>query len=401
VVNRGAVVQGLGEKVALAADLTGAATIAEGEPGVSEPQAEVEQAQPVSQPGVYKVQSTEGKELVGMVIPNLIDIDGSTLPLVMFTNGSQTAVQGDILGIQAGKAWDLPGGEPGTGAGVFYTSDASGVIRATIPIDLHGGSYSGPDEPNTKVMVGQTFDGRPVEVSVQPNIQDIVGTPDGRMLVPEHWKWSPLGLSETVSLATSEEDTNKEAAARRALASVTVRCGGNDSFSIDGFPVEKVAEAERHMISLDGAMFLLAGLGVEQGYGMQKLAEAYGGARPVQVRVGRYIHTADEQIELAKEAAIKSLAATPDLRRSLIKEAAVVPDPTAVDTILSLGFINPENIMTFVSYLPTIEGSQNKICELLLASRLGLNDVPTSALEKAVRSVEEVLEGLKVLAFQG
>jgi hypothetical protein len=40
------------------------------------------------------------------------------------------------------------------------------------------------------------------------------------------------------------------------------------------------------------------------------------------------------------------------------------------------------------------------MCELLVASRLGLRDVPPSALEKAIRSVEEVIEGLKVMAFQ-
>jgi hypothetical protein len=68
--------------------------------------------------------------------------------------------------------------------------------------------------------------------------------------------------------------------------------------------------------------------------------------------------------------------------------------------VLSLGFINPQNIMTFVSYLPELDASQERLCELLVAARLGLTDVPTSPLEKAIKAVEEVLEGLKVLAFQ-
>ena len=77
-----------------------------------------------------------------------------------------------------------------------------------------------------------------------------------------------------------------------------------------------------------------------------------------------------------------------------------IVDPTAVDTVLSLGFVNPENIMSFVSYLPTIDDAQTKMCELLLAARLGLQDVPTTALERAVRSTEEAIEGLKIIAFQ-
>jgi hypothetical protein len=50
--------------------------------------------------------------------------------------------------------------------------------------------------------------------------------------------------------------------------------------------------------------------------------------------------------------------------------------------------------------MPAIDEAQLKMCELLLAARLGLRDVPVSALEKAVRTTEDVLEGLKVLAFQ-
>ena len=72
----------------------------------------------------------------------------------------------------------------------------------------------------------------------------------------------------------------------------------------------------------------------------------------------------------------------------------------AVDTVLWLGFINPENIGVFISYLPALDEAQKKMCELLLASRLGLRDVPTMALEKAIKATENSIEGLKVLAFQ-
>ena len=48
-----------------------------------------------------------------------------------------------------------------------------------------------------------------------------------------------------------------------------------------------------------------------------------------------------------------------------------------------------------------IEAVQQKLCELLVASRLGIPDVPVGALEKTVKSLEDVLEGLRVLAFSG
>ena len=146
-------------------------------------------------------------------------------------------------------------------------------------------------------------------------------------------------------------------------------------------------------------MFLLAGLGVEQGYGVTKLAHAMTGDRPEAVRIGRFITTAFEANLDALGSAREKLASIPQLKVDLVKEAAVITDPMAVDTVLSLGFINPENLMTFVSYLPQIDDAQMKLCELLLSTRLGLQSIPESALERAVRSTEEVIEGLKVIAF--
>ncbi|MFA5436038.1 MAG: hypothetical protein WC372_08385, partial [Candidatus Neomarinimicrobiota bacterium] len=131
---------------------------------------------------------------------------------------------------------------------------------------------------------------------------------------------------------------------------------------------------------------------------VQKLAQALN--EPVRVTTKRHIKLASEQDAYAQHRAAELHALVPQLRRDLMKEAAVITDPTAVDTVLSLGFINPENIMTFVSYLPSIDDTQSKLCDLLLASRVGVSDVSSSALERAVRSIEEVIEGLKVLAFQ-
>ena len=93
------------------------------------------------------------------------------------------------------------------------------------------------------------------------------------------------------------------------------------------------------------------------------------------------------------------LTRTPCLRQKLWKEASVISDPVAVDTVLSLGFLNPENIAAFVGYLPVIEEGERRLCELLIASRLGLRHIPTGALERAVRATEDVIAGLKEMAF--
>lgn len=393
ILDRGEVVRRYGAKIVLAADLSGAATVAEGATA-SERGESVTIPGPVGKAGLYKVQDNQGRELLGTVIPHLFDTDGTQIPLALFTNGSQSAVQDDIVGIPAGEATDLPSGEPG-GKGAFYTVQ-DGEILSTIPLDLQS-SYSMPGEAG--VHAGTTFDGRPVEVSVQPNIQVVVGTEEGRMLVPAHWKWMPLDKAESVSLA-SAEGSNKQASAKRMFAAVEVRCGGMDSFSLSGPVISKLASDETQFLSLDDTMFLLAGLGVEQNYGIKKLGEAFSNREPVLIKIGRSLKTAEEQKRASIARAAEVMQTYVSLRRPLFKEAAVIPDPTAVDTILSLGFINPENLLTFISYLPVIDDSQSKLCELLLAARLGLRDIPVSALEKSIRATEEIIEGLKVLAFQ-
>jgi hypothetical protein len=248
-------------------------------------------------------------------------------------------------------------------------------------------------------FVAETYDGRPVDVAVQPNIQVITMSPDGHVLIPEDFKWMPL-QGDQVALASHPDEMGKAASALRALVgSVTVRAGGHNSFSISGPPVEKLAHDDREFIDLDKAMFILGGLGADPHYAATKLAHAATYGRSVEVRCNRLLTTLSEARDTAKTAGKKTLEALPVLRRELFKEAAAIPDPVAVDTVLSLGFINPENMTHFITFLPTLEEAQSKLCELLVATRLGIRDIPTSPLEKSIKSVEEVIRGLKVMAF--
>lgn len=393
------IVRRFGEKIAMDVDLYEAVTIADGASAI-EGKTKKAAYSPVSTAGVYKVLDDAGKELVGYVIPNLLDVDGTPLPLALFTNGSQATVQSEVFGELAGAGSNLPVGPP-TGHGAFFEANHEGGIRATIPMIL---SASHAVEGGPATMVGETYDGRPVEVSVQPGIQEPTGTPEGKLIIPEHWKWTPMDQAAQVALAGGGEEEPQpeatEAEAEKAGSYVTVRSSG-DTFSFEGPAVEKLAYEDRNFLDIDGAMFLLAGLGVHQAYGATKLAHATTGHRPERVLVGRQIELYDELWSGSQKTAAVLHAQLPQLKKDLMKEAAFIPDPTAVDTVLSIGFINPENLMTFVSYLPSIDDSQTKLCELLLAARLGMQDVSASALERAVRSLEEVIEGLKVIAFQG
>lgn len=392
--DRGYIVRTFGEKVALAADMAGSVTLTEGEGAKASP--EENRAELVSSYGYYRVQDTGGGGLQGFVFPNLYDVDGTALPMALFTDGSHAAVQDSIVGERQTEdvpALPLSDQQP-SGHGCFVRQ-LDGAAEATIPMTISGG-YA---DDGHNLMQAETYDGRTLFVAQQPNIK-VPTMVDGTCLIPADYKWLPLGEQDDVELVSEVSGWGQQKEASREFASVMVRAGGEDSFSLDGFVLSKVAQKDKAFISLDDTLFLLGGLGTDLDYASQKLAEAVASWAPVRVKVARVITPLADARLSAQKSYEEKTASLPNLRVDLVKAAAFIPDPMAVDTVLSLGFINPENMMTFVSYLPQIDQTQSKLCEVLLAARLGLSDVPVSALEKTVKSLESTIDGLKVVAFQ-
>jgi hypothetical protein len=392
IVDRGEVVRRFGVKVAMDADTSGAVTVSDQE-GVTGEES-LNEIAPVTKPGFYKVKETTGKEHIGYVVPSLIDLSGELVPIALFTNGSVVAVQGEIWGEDVGEGTELPSGPVGND-GAFYQMGEDG-IEMTVPFNFQD-SYTFGTQP--KVFRGTTFDGRPSEVSVQPNLAGVTPVDNGRVLVPEDWNWLPLDGVDTVVLVGGEEADSLDPMDKASC--VHVRSDG-DSFSFEGVPLAKLGAAQTQWLALDDAMFLLAGLGVNQEHGVKKLAEAAAFKAPQSIRIGRVIEDGATHIKESMARAAELVEGMSAFKQPiLLKEATTFPDPTTVDTVLSLGFINPENVLSFVGYLPDLEDVQTKLCELLFSVRIGLKNIPQSALERAIRSLEETIEGLKVLGFQG
>ena len=394
IVDRGRLVKLAGAKIALDADMSGAVTTANGANVDRDlpPDAQPEQ---IKEFGIWKVQTTEGEELIGHVFPSLLDLDGQAMPVALFTDGAHTAVQADMAGVRVGETAPLFEGPP-EGQGIFYKISDGGEAVGTIPLTIQ--SKLGGDEG--EYMLAQTFEGRPVKITQQPGIE-IPTMAGDTCVIPIDWSWLPLGDSKSVQITEHAEDTGILAAGRKEACAVTIRSGGPNTYSLSGMPVEKLGYDQTQFLSFDDAVFLLSGMGVAPAYAQEKLACALTWQQPVQCRIGRVIETLQDNVNYAATKTAETLAGYVNLRRDLVKEAAAIPDPSAVDTVLSLGFINPENINIFIAGLPTIDETQQKMCELLLAARMGLPNLSASALEKAVKTTEEVYEGLKTLAFSG
>jgi hypothetical protein len=402
IIDRGELLRKFGADTAMEVEQHGSVT--GGEADIEADLPEKDQPSIISEYGIYKVQDTDGRQLIGFVFPNLLDLDGTALPLALFTNGSQSAMQGEIVGVRVSEGAALIEGPP-RGHGIFYTVMPNGKAVATIPLDIQAGLTQGEEAGGggASLMASSPLHGgQQVQVALQPNLKTVTQSGDA-MLIPDDWHWMPLEESDSVALVDKPdgfEQEMKTAGKVDPLSWIELRAGGADSFTISGIPVEKLADDQASFLSLDDALFLMVGLGIAPKYGIQKMGEALNWNEPVRIRTSRNIDSADSVLREISQKVAQNMSTFTALRHNLVKESAFVPDPSAVDTILSLGFVNSENILTFISYMPAIDEAQGKLCELLLASRLGVQDLNDAALERSIRGVETALEGLRTLAFQ-
>lgn len=389
-VDRGELVKIAGADTALLVDKAGSATATLEDRPVETDPIEEESPKLITEFGVYKVQDTDGNHLIGYVFPHLLDLHGDIVPLSLFTNGSHTALQGEVVGVRVGEGMSVINGTP-RGYGAFYKILPNGKAQAMVPLELVAGSI-GPDGQTG--LLGRTVEGEQIEVQLHEGLSRPVRSDEQHLLVPADWRWLPLEESKAVALAETPDQFSKVASA----LTVTLRSDGAGSFSLSGPAIDKVAEDQRSFVDVDDALFYLGAMGVHPEYAAKKLAQAMHAGVPVDMVARREIVPLEELRKEAQEKAASSKL--PNLRRDLVKEAAFLPDPMAVDTVLSLGFLNPENLITFVSYMPQLDETQRRLCELLLAARLGLKEVNEGALERAIRATEDVIEGLNVLSFQ-
>ena len=103
-----------------------------------------------------------------------------------------------------------------------------------------------------------------------------------------------------------------------------------------------------------------------------------------------------EFIRLEKVARIKDILAEeiPRLKIDLIKAASLIEDPEAVDTVLSLNFINRENLMAYVEDIAKFDDVVQRLCQLLVASRMGLKPIDEAAVKSAIEGLDGVVKGL-------
>lgn len=344
--------------------------------------------------GVYEVGTSSGSE-PALVFTTVTNLDGTPTDFTLVKTAGGHAFTEKLYGIPCTRvdnsikipAWsDLP-----RGLGVFI-KEASATLPLTIKFYEHAA------DGRTYAHFDSSFESGKILVS--PKIKDasgLVKMGQGTYAISPQGLTQFLPLGKKTTISENPEVVTKLANASREgkEVSITHRDG---EFTLSGSPV---APLDTRFVSEPEAVFYLGMVGVDPAVSRIKLANARSNKQD-KVFAPRTIRLASDQWEFAKKAAEGILSFIPEKDSSdiMLKIAAVLQDTKTVDAILGLNFLTPENVSLFVDNLPTFEETLSKLCELLIATQMGLNDIPESAVSRAIASLDTVVSGLELLRLR-
>lgn len=379
-----------GEDMVESADRFGAATMST-DPVVRS-KLEDEEIIPVERFGEYRVKTKDGKELLGWVFPSVLEYDGTSLPMALFTNGSESAIQEQIAGSLVGKSSNIVKGDP-EGYGFFYRVTQSGSVLAFVPTEITGKMQ---DEMG-QAITGETMLGEPIKIRFAEHLNEISQIGEGEVALPVDVRWAPLGDKVTPLIEEPEQFVKISHILKRADQVRIISDKSTWSFQ-GGAGLRKMAHQYREGLEGHDAMFIACSLGMEPQFALEQLVKA-AQLGSIVVDGCREVHLPHEKLGSARQEA-KELWESMPPRYLMLKEAAALDDITTVDKVLSINFLTPENIQSFIDYLPEFEETISRLASLLLTIRLGMQDVPESSVKNSMDRLDEVVEGLKKAVFR-
>lgn len=346
--------------------------------------------------GTYAVMSNTGVTVLGHVIPKVIDFDQKTVALKIFLGKTMQTMQPEIWGVRLDNGPSkVHGSLPCIGqTGTFvYQPEASHAL-CTIPVTVISVSSDGPCALTLKVT---DLMGRPLRLRLTPDMKiHRIALLNGEYILPGGMKWVPMSGFTSVS-SSAESYAVKTAGAKITDRPVSVFATGFNQFSMKG--VDKYASAlgwDRTNLHSYQAKFILAsmGCGEKQINGAIKHAQMQGKA---ELHNLKFPPLMAEKIAEKVPAAEKLIKLSKLLQRTLFKEASYIDNAQTVDALLALHFVNPDNIAKFVGKIPQLKSAISTLASCLLASRVGMKEIPEDAASTSMHRLIEVVEGLEKL----
>ncbi|KKN98597.1 hypothetical protein LCGC14_0147090 [marine sediment metagenome] len=346
-----------------------------------------------------------GRSTIGMYFNRIVDFDNVLLPVCLFTNLSQYSYQESIAGDSLKKLYlDDRGSKklfkiPAAGdLGVFVVDENKATNYdsvVTIPLKI----VTVIRDLGATKYVCTTIEDNPVTLIPDSNVTKFMATGEGSYLYPSELKFLPIG-TQPVGLIKDSAEFDKIASLEGVSRRVVIKSSGG-SYTLSGNPVDTLDSKDKEFLNKEAARMVLGAAGFSSSMSNPVLDTA-DRTRRTQYLDGavRIVNPPMSKVAKIKEAIQPVYEFTNKLKRNLVKEAAVVPDEASVDAILSLSFINPDNINVFIESLPQLKVIQSRLSELLIGVRLGIPSIPESAVRRAITAIDEVMKGLSVLEQQ-
>ena len=374
---------------------------------------------PVTQFGVYKVITSNNEQMVGWVFPFVLSFEMQKVPMKLFSDGTSYAMHGEIPGVLVGNNLSLPSERP-QNRGAFYVIK-NGRAFAFAPVEIMGEQPT-PDG-GVMYMCKTILGGNMVQLIKVQGLQAATVMGEDQYGIPMESKWLPFKqqsnpLVEDAVQATQrgnmyamqmiqqaqaaqmqaqqQQQEGKKGQKKQASLVATIRATQDSTYTLSGAPFEKIAREHTHFLDKGDAVWMMALAGVEPEYTEEKLAHLVHHGGYVQVPVFRELTPPRMNIE--------KISAREDLVDSfkifLAKEASALGDPMIADTLLALNFLSSKNLTMFMGYIPKLEETLHAVVNLLLASRIGLKEVPEQACVSAIHGIEGVIQGIKMIMLK-
>jgi hypothetical protein len=344
----------------------------------------------------FAVKTKTGVTVVGCVIPKVIGFEQDPVDLKIFLGKTFQTIQPDIWGVRVQNAnFRITGTCPQIGqTGTFvFQADKSHAL-ATVPVTIK----SVVNDVGSLILVVYDLMGKPYKLKCNPELglQRIGKLPDGSYLIPKEMKWVVMEGFGPVS-NSAESYAVKTAGAKLTDRPVVLIATGYDQYALKG--VDKYAVAanmDKTNLARSEAKFILASLGCSE----QKIASFLKQASRsghAEIHNLNFIPLTSEKIAEYRPKAAKLMKIAKDLKSNLFKEASYIDNAQTVDAILSLNFISPDNISKFVGKIPQLKAAISSLASCLIASRIGMKEIPEQAASTSMHRMVEVVGGLEKL----
>lgn len=347
----------------------------------------------------YSVRTKTGVNVEGIVIPKVIDFEQELKDVKLFIGKGMSTIQKEIYGVRCmHSGFTLEGSFPKVGqTGTFvFNPDASHGL-ATVPVTVR----TVIEDCGKIVLKVHSLMGEPLKLILCPktHLERIARVPSEKnpaFMIPGRMKWIPM--DNMCEVSNSPQDyLIKSASQVLTNRPITIIPTGYGQYAVRG--VQKYASAcgwDHTNLSSSQLKFILATQGVSQ----EKVASAISYASragSAELHNARFTPLAQEKVARRQPARDFLTKFANKYRCDLFKEASYIDNSQTVDAMLSLNFINPENMTKFINMIPTLKSAISTLASCLMASRLGMKEIPESAASTAMQRLVEVVTGLERL----